>query len=151
MYSILGRLTHIKILSIIAILAIVVAVITVLINPMKHFGEAHNAERGSDIRTILDAINKYAIDNGGVLPSYAIPIGSNCKDAGHDICQPGVMCEGVILDELLVDEKYLLDIPSDPTSATDEITGYKISQSSNGRIGICAPSAYGDISLEVLR
>lgn len=143
--------TLIEVLLVIAILAILAAVVIVAINPAKQFGEAQNAERRNDIRSILDAVHQYSIDNGGALPSEDIPVGETCGDSGDDICMPGVTCNGVMLDTLIENGKYLVNIPSDPSSGTDEITGYKISQNENGRIGVCAPSAYGDIYMEVVR
>lgn len=143
--------TLIEVLLVIAILAILAAVVIVAINPAKQFGEAQNAERRSDVRAILDAIHQYSIDNYGALPSDAIPSGTSCVDEGADICQSEVSCDGVNLDELLVEEKYLTDIPADPSAADDQITAYKIFQNNNGRVGVCAPSASGGAEISVIR
>lgn len=143
--------TLIEVLLVIAILAILAAVVIVAINPAKQFGEAQNAQRRSDVRSILDAVHQYSIDNYGTLPSESIPTGTTCVDDGAAICQSAVSCDGVNLDELLIDEKYLTDIPGDPATADDQITAYKIFQNTNGRVGVCAPSAYGEADISVIR
>jgi type IV pilus assembly protein PilA len=143
--------TLIEVLLVIAILAILAAVVIVAINPAKQFGEAQNAQRRSDVRSILDAIHQYSIDNYGSLPSEEIPSGSDCATEGAEICLPNISCTGVSLDELLVEEKYLTDLPTDPSSATDVGTGYYVFQNGNGRIGVCAPTSYGDIDISVVR
>ncbi len=143
--------TLIEVLLVIAILAILAAVVIVALNPAKQFGESQNAQRRSDVRAILDAVQQYSIDNYGSLPSELIPTGTTCAGNGDDICQSGISCDGVNLDELLTDDKYLTDIPSDPTVADDQITGYAIFKNANGRIGVCAPAAYGGVDISVIR
>ncbi len=143
--------TLIEVLLVIAILAILAAVVIVAINPAKQFGEAQNAQRRSDVRSILDAVHQYSIDNFGSLPSDSIPSGSACSTDGAEICVSGAACTGVSLDDLIDEELYLTDIPTDPTAASDLGTGYYIFENGNGRIGVCAPSAYGDVDISVIR
>lgn len=143
--------TLIEVLLVIAILAILAAVVIVALNPAKQFGEAQNAQRRSDVRSILDAIHQYTIDNYGSLPSEEIPSGESCAADGAEICLPNISCEGVSLDELVSDERYLTNLPSDPSAATDVGTGYYIFQNGSGRIGVCAPSAYDEVDISVIR
>lgn len=143
--------TLIEVLLVIAILAILAAVVIVAINPAKQFGEAQNAQRRSDVRTILDAVHQYTIDNYGSLPSESIPSGSSCAVDGAEICIENISCDGVSLDELVADETYITSIPRDPTDSTDVGTGYYIFENGSGRIGVCAPSAYGGIDISVTR
>lgn len=143
--------TLIEVLLVIAILAILAAVVIVAINPAKQFGEAQNAQRRSDVRSILDAVHQYSIDNYGELPSEDIPSGNTCSVDGAEICVATQDCIGVSLDELIIDELYLTNLPSDPSAATDLGTGYYIFQNGSGRIGVCAPDAYGDIDISVVR
>jgi len=143
--------TLIEVLLVIAILAILAAVVIVAINPAKQFGEAQNAQRRSDVRTILDAVHQYSIDNYGSLPSEEIPVGTSCVDEGAEICIENISCTGVSLDELVNSEVYLTSIPTDPSAATDQGTGYYIFENGNGRIGVCAPTTYGDIDISVIR
>lgn len=140
--------TLIEVLLVIAILAILAAIVIVAINPAKQFGDSQNAQRRSDVRSVLDAIHQYSLDNYGSYPND-IPVATDCLTDGLNLCQSGMSCDGVNIDDLLIDQKYLIDIPSDPTTATDQITGYRIMQNSNGRVSICAPSAYGGAVISV--
>ena len=150
--STLQGFTLIEVLLVIAILAILAAVVIVAINPAKQFGEAQNAQRRSDVRAILDAVHQYSIDNYGSMPTPSvITTGTDCAADGDDICQSEISCAGINIDDLLIDQKYLVDIPSDPTTATDEITGYKIFKNASGRVGICAPDASDGAVISVIR
>ena len=145
--------TLIEVLLVIAILAILAAIVIVAINPAKQFGEAQNAQRRSDVRSILDAIHQYSIDNYGSLPSESIPSGTTCSIEGAEICLADISCDGVSLDELVADEVYLTDLPSDPSAATDVGTGYYIMENGSGRISVCAAtsSTYGNVDISVTR
>jgi prepilin-type N-terminal cleavage/methylation domain-containing protein len=143
--------TLIEVLLVIAILAILAAVVIIAINPAKQFGEAQNAQRRSDVRTILDAVHQYSIDNYGSYPSESIPVGTDCEEEGEFICIGNISCDGVSLDALVEDEKYLTNIPTDPVAADDQMTGYKIFLNQNNRVGVCAPTAYGDAEIIVTR
>lgn len=140
--------TLIEVLLVIAILAILAAIVIVAVNPAKQFGDSQNAQRWSDVRAILNAVHQYSIDNYGSYPND-IPVGIDCLTGGFNVCQAEMSCDGVTIDDLIVDEKYLTNIPSDPTTATDQITGYLIMQNGNGRVSVCAPSAYGDAVITV--
>ena len=143
--------TLIEVLLVIAILAILAAVVIVAINPGKQLSEAQNAQRRSDVRAILDAVHQYAIDNQGTYPAD-IPSGADCSNEGVVICKSAVSCDGGInLDNLILDETYLTDLPSDPTTATAETTGYYIYKNGSERIGVCAPGAYGNDEIIVIR
>jgi type IV pilus assembly protein PilA len=143
--------TLIEILLVIAMLAILAAVVIIAINPAKQFGEAQNAQRRSDVSSILDAIHQYKLDNAGALPADGIQTASSCDTALDDICKSGASCTGVNIEALIEDEIYLRDIPNDPTTSNDEITGYKIFLTDYGRVGICAPGAYNGEAIGVVR
>ncbi len=143
--------TLIEVLLVIAILAILAAIVIIAINPAKQLGEAQDAQRRSDVRAILDAVHQYSIDNSGSYPG-SITSGGECFSEGLDVCQEEVSCDGGSnLDELVQDAKYLIELPNDPSTATDEITGYKILINGSGRVEVCAPSTYGDESIVVTR
>jgi type II secretory pathway pseudopilin PulG len=137
-------------LLVIAIMAILAAIVIVAINPAKQIGEAQNAQRRSDVRTILDAVVQYSLDNAGEYPASIVD-GTNCTDEGVDICKSDTPCGGTTLDELLVDRKYLAELPSDPVVADDEITGYQIVRTSSGRISVCAHDTYDDVEISVTK
>src|SRR6185369_16074447 len=61
--------TLIELLLVIGIIAILAAIVIVAINPTKQLGDARNAQRRSDVNTILSATWQYAIDHGGNIPS----------------------------------------------------------------------------------
>lgn len=134
--------TLIELLLVIVILSILAAIAIVAINPAKQLGEAQNAQRRSDVRTILDAIIQYSIDNGGTLPS-SIPTGTTCTSDGDVICKADTSCEGgASLDELITNRTYLTELPTDPTAVTSQATGYYVMKNSNGRVSVCAPTTY---------
>ena len=142
--------TLIEILLVIAILAILAAVIIIAINPAKQLGDAQNAQRRNDVRAILDAVHQYSIDNGGSLPEM-IPVGASCLDEGDNVCLAGISCDGANIDEIVTDEKYLTTIPADPTGADDQISGYFILKTTGGRVSVCAPYAYDNAVISVMR
>lgn len=134
--------TLIEVLLVIAILAILAAVVIIAINPAKQLGEARDTQRRSDVRAIVDALQQYSIDNRGEYPD-SVPWGGECLQDGLDICIYGQACDGSNLDVLADEQKYLTDIPIDPSMEPEEVTGYLILGTNDGRISVCAPSAYG--------
>jgi prepilin-type N-terminal cleavage/methylation domain-containing protein len=135
--------TLIELLLVIGIIAILASIVIVAINPTKQLGDARDAQRRSDVNTILNAVYQYAIDNSGNLPT-GIPTGSP-----SEICSTGAAtCVGVDLDVLT--GSYLVRIPVDPQTTTGTGTNYFIVQDANGRITVSAPGteqAETDISV----
>lgn len=126
--------TLIELLLVIGIIAILASIVIVAINPTKQLGDARNAQRRSDVNTILNAVYQYAIDNNGNLPS-GIP-----TTTALEICVTGAAsCNGgVDLDALT--GSYLVRIPTDPQYTTGTGSDYTIVQDANGRITVTAPS-----------
>lgn len=107
---------------------------------------ARNAQRMSDVNTILNAVYQYAIDHDGYLPASLERSGT----ARKPICKSLTPCAGVSLDVLL--ESYLVRIPSDPSqSAAKKEGGYRIQVLDDGRITVSAPLAEGGSSISVTR
>lgn len=142
--------TLIEILLVIGLIAILAAIVIVAVNPARQIGLAQNTQRRSDVKAILDAIGQYSIDNTGSLPS-GIPVGTTCEDDGSVICKADSECEGVSLDVLVSQRKYLTDLPADPTAATSLETGYYVMKNSYGRVVVCAPTTYNSESISVSR
>lgn len=142
--------TLIEILLVIGIIAILAAVVIVAINPARQFAQARNAQRSSNVLTILNGIYQYAISNTGTLPP-ALVTGS-CSTAANQICTTGGTCTGITdLAVLTVNETYLVSMPTDPTGATGNGTGYFTFKSANGRVTVCAPSAELSATISVTR
>ncbi len=60
--------TLIELLVVIGILAILLAITLIAINPNKHFQDARNTQRRSDVSAVLDAIYEYESANNGTAP-----------------------------------------------------------------------------------
>ncbi len=132
--------TLIELLVVIGILAVLLAIVLIAINPARQFSLANNTKRASDSNAILNAIDQYAADNRGSLPTgigtTAAVIGSNTGEV--DICSALVTT-------------YLAALPVDPLvnngtpvtdCATTYTTGYSVVKSaSNNRITVSAPQA----------
>lgn len=138
--------TLIELLLVIGIIAILASIVIVAINPTKQLGDARNAQRRSDVNTILNAVYQYAIDNNGTLPS-TIPTttaSAICKATAAS-CNHGVNLR-------VLTGSYLVSIPSDPqASATGTGTAYTIVQDANGRITVAAPTAEQGDTISVTR
>ncbi len=126
--------TLIEILLAIGIIAVLATVVVVSLDPISRFRDARDARRLSDIQSILSAVHQYVIDNQGAFPAgldtTERQIGtasSNCAIGGR--C--GVSGDGDCIDLSTSLERYLKDIPFDPSNGSDALTRYSISLNSN--------------------
>lgn len=149
--------TLIELLLVIGIIAILAAIVIVAINPTKQLADARNAQRRSDVNTVLNAVYQYAIDNNGNLPT-GIPVDPS---AAKPICQTavtGTACTdaapggvgGVDLATDLVGD-YLVAMPVDPSEQGTDSTNYTIVQDATGRITVAAPGAEQGTTISVRR
>ena len=134
--------TLIELLVVIGILAVLLAITLIAINPAKQFAQANDTKRRSDVNAILNAINQYAADNKGVLPTG---ITATAAVIGDGVGQVNI-CGDLVT-------KYLAALPVDPTDGTDGTTvgnasdcsagyntAYEVSQSAtDNRVTITAP------------
>ena len=140
--------TLIELLLVIGIIAILASIVIVAINPTKQMGDARNAQRRSDVNTILNAVYQYAIDNNGTMPGC---LGAT-PATGGPVCVKGSSCTGVTggcnLDSLTT--SYIVDLPKDPSGATGNDTNYAVAIS-NGRVTVSAPKAEQSQTISVTR
>lgn len=140
--------TLVEVLLVIVIIAILAAIVIVAINPGRQVSQANNTQRSSDVKTILDAVHQYSIDNRGVYPSAitgtATVVGSGTGQI--DICSDLV-------------PTYIAELPFDPTAdgasytdCTSYDTGYTIVQdATTSRITVAAPNAELSETVSVTR
>lgn len=141
--------TLIELLLVIGIIAILASIVIVAINPTKQLADARNAQRRSDVNTVLNAVYQYAIDNNGTLPG-CLP--SATVGTPYNICTISACTDvtnGCNLSSLT--GTYLVSIPVDPSGASGNDTRYDISKDSNSRITVSAPSAEQGETITVTR
>ena len=140
--------TLIELLLVVAIITILAAIVIIALNTQRNIASSNNAQRWSDVNTILNAIHQYSIDNNGILPA-TIPTGPG----GVEICKSNaVSCAGLIdLSVLTFEERYVLKIPEDPTSASANGTGYFVYKTDYDRVFVTSPFAQLGMTIEVGR
>lgn len=137
--------TLIELLLVIGIIAILASVVIIAVNPRKQLGNANDAQRMSDVRTILDAIDQYGVDNNGAFPGN-IPTG-----IAQEICRTGAAnCTGLVDLNALV-PAYLVSVPTDPQAGTGSGTRYFVVQEVGERVTVSAPNAQQRSSILVTR
>ncbi len=130
--------TVIELIVVMGLIAILAAVVLVALNPARHFAQARNTQRTSNVAAILDAISQNMADNKGVFTCA-----TSLPASATDIKNSG----GVNLAACLV-PNYISALPVDPSasgahfaSATDYDTGYSVMQdATTNRITVSAPA-----------
>jgi prepilin-type N-terminal cleavage/methylation domain-containing protein len=140
--------TLIELLVVIGILAVLLAIVLIAINPAKQFSQANNTKRRSDVNAILNAVDQYAADNHGTVPSGINATATEIRKTGVDICSALVT-------------KYLAALPVDPQTnngapitdcASTYVTNYQISKSAtDNRVTVTAPGAELGETISVTR
>ena len=145
-----GGFTLIEILVVIAIITILAAIVIVAINPSRQFSLARNAQRWSDVNTVLSAVYQYATDNSGSLPSLLTTTSTEIYKTGST----GTSTALVDLSVLTNSERYITSMPIDPSCPTGcnaAGTGYSILKSANGRVTVSASLAEASTTITVTR
>ncbi len=144
--------TLIEILVVIGIIAVLAAIVIVAINPARQFAQARDSQRHSNINTILNAIGQRMADNKGVFNSPTASISCPTLPASAQQISNGA---GTGIDLSCLVPMYMSIMPSDPTSASGNDTGYQVYVESNGRVHVIAsttePSIPRTTALEVVR
>ncbi|OGJ54549.1 hypothetical protein A3D11_01780 [Candidatus Peribacteria bacterium RIFCSPHIGHO2_02_FULL_49_16] len=136
--------TLIEVLLVIGIIAILASIVIVAINPTKQLADARDAQRRSDVNSILNAVYQYSIDNNGDLPA-------GITTSVLEICASGAAsCTGYA-DLSVIEGDYLVKIPADPKGPTSPETDYTIVQDANGRVTVDAMAAEETIPITVTR
>ncbi len=134
--------TLIELLLVIGIIAILASIVIVAINPTKQLGDARNAQRRSDVNTILSAVYQYAIDHDGNLPS-------TISTTNSEVCATNSADCDAAIDLDVLTGSYLVRMPRDPQAASATGTNYWIQEGANGRITVSAPGAEQGASISV--
>jgi prepilin-type N-terminal cleavage/methylation domain-containing protein len=127
--------TLIEILIVIGIIAVLAAIVLIAVNPARQFAKANDAQRSSNINTILNAVGQYLVDQKGATTTLNLtttdrPIASGSGNV--DLCT------------LLV-PTYVAALPVDPTNGTPQPsvlptgcgaynTDYRIRTDATGRL-----------------
>ena len=156
--------TLIELLLVIGIIAILASIVIVAINPTKQLGDARDAQRRSDVNTILNAVYQYAIDNDGDLPAPCLDNttkkgvcinGTDCASYAGATDHPdgsGEPTTGCNLDVLT--GSYLVGLPIDSSGVPEgstAYTGYDIQKTAAKRITVSAPFVEQSATIEVTR
>ena len=145
--------TLIEILLVIALIALLAGIVIFAINPAKQLADGRNAQRRSDVNTIVNAIHQYALDNSGAFPSN-LKSNSSCDGFNaNEICRSSASdCTNLSdLSVLTTNEKYLVALPNDPSVTSGNNTGYFASLDANNRVSVCAPHAEQGQTISVTR
>ena len=137
--------TLIELLVVIGIIVILAAIVLVAVNPGRQLSTARNAQRSSDVNTILNAVNQYMVDHNGQTPVTFTDCGTGMDNVGSG---------GVDLETSLV-ATYVAQMPMDPGSPTVNAGtvadgGYDIC-ASNNRVTVGAPNAELGSTISVTR
>lgn len=129
--------TLIEILLVVAAIAILAGIVIVAINPAKQLAATRDAERTSEVNTILNAISQ-SIVAGSTAATSVIPVGvCSTATAAQEICDAAVVAGECAVTLAALVPNIVAAIPSDPTTGTDGGTGYFVSKSAEGRITVC--------------
>jgi type IV pilus assembly protein PilA len=137
--------TLIELLITVGILGILAAIVIIAINPQKQLEDARDAQRRTDLNTILNAVYQFQIKERRLPRRYdtaeAIPLGEPQR---MDICQlaDGFDCwlaAKAYLYELM-EYDYLVALPEDPENDDSNGNGYEIWRTDDSRIHVRAPN-----------
>lgn len=137
--------TLIELLLVIAIIAVLAAIVIIAINPARQLAQANNAQRRSNVLTILNAVGQYTVDHRGTLPATIATTSTViCTTTGN---KAGCTDLSVLTDNAV----YLPAIPTDPTTATDDLSGYNVYSATGSRVTVVAPGAELSDTISVQR
>jgi type IV pilus assembly protein PilA len=141
--------TLLEILLVIAAIGILAAIVLVAINPNRQLAQARNAQRRSDVQTILNAVYQKIIDEGAngstatlnAISTTAAEIYKSGTTSGTTSCAATQIDMAAIASDAGADivPTYLASIPQDPSEpSTSNCSGFLISKDGNNRITVTA-------------
>jgi len=153
--------TLLEILLVIAAIGILAAIVLVAINPNRQLAQARNAQRRSDVQTILNAVYQKIIDEGAsgstatltAIPSTnveilrqgqvtpALGVIANCFGTTASVSPVNMsnVTSPTVDAGADVVPTYLASIPQDPSEpGASTCSGYSIQKDANNRITINA-------------
>ena len=141
--------TLIELLLVIGIIAILAAIVIVAINPTKQLGDARDAQRRSDVNTLLNAIWQYAIDHSGQMPcnmNGVACVDSTPRQIGTEttVCDSNCPTTGIgsatCLQPQGLTGTYVVSLPYDPRYGSGGYSRYVV-QNTNNRVTVssCKP------------
>lgn len=147
--------TLLEILLVVAAIAILAGIVIIALNPGKQLGETRNAQRNSDVNSILNAVYQYTLDNDGDFPSGIDSTAGTAQVIGTGTAGCDSVCTATTTVESCVDlsgditPTYLVGIPTDPSTGVASSTDYYINKDDNDRItvGSCDPEQSATISV----
>lgn len=143
--------TLIEILLVVAAIAILAGIVIVAINPAKQLAATRDAERNSEVNTILNAVSQ-SIVAGVTTATAAIPVATcDTAVAAQEICDAAVVAGECAVDLSSLVPDYVAALPSDPTTGTDGGTGYFIAKTAAGRVTVCGTPETAGATLSVTR
>lgn len=117
-----------------------------MLSPTKQLADARNAQRRSDVNTLLNAVYQYAIDNNGSIPK-------GITEEQQEVCTARTSdeCSGMIDLSMLLDA-YLVAIPRDPqVEGAGPGSRYLMWRSVEGFVTVSAPDAERGATISVTR
>lgn len=157
-------LTLVELLIVIAVIAILAAVAFVAIDPAARFAEARNAERWSDVSTIMEAAQQSFVDLEGELSDDLSDIDSD--DTTVQIVTDGaasLVCTSYSCGSLTVastscevdlsgmEGDYFAEVPIDPSNTGADSAYYINYNSGIFTVGSCTPEAEKDGTTPTIR
>lgn len=128
-YALTG-FTLMELLIVIGIIAILTAIVVVAINPSKQFAQARNAQRESNVATILNAIGQNIADNKGTFTCSGIGTAIDSTERTIGESDVNLSC--------LTPTYIPTAVPTDPDGGTENDTRYTV-KVDTGRYTVCAP------------
>jgi prepilin-type N-terminal cleavage/methylation domain-containing protein len=155
--------TLVEWLIVIAIIAIIAAVAFVAIDPAARFAEARNAQRWTDVSTLMEGVQKAFVDTEAALTN-----GLQSIDSATETVQvitdgsAGITCGGRCATEMIaasncdadlsgLEGAYIAAVPMDPSSSGANSQYYVNYNNGIFTVGACSPEEEKDGSTPTIR